>query len=76
MASVFYEIRVAGTVPFGVLLDFVCLTADVAPAETVLHGPFPSQAALVALLPRLEEFGADVIAIRRLRGNDMITRSG
>ncbi|HLH59277.1 MAG TPA: hypothetical protein VKV33_09010 [Streptosporangiaceae bacterium] len=67
MASAYYEIRVAGTLPCEVLLDFDRLTADVVPVETVLHGSLPGQAALTALLARLEEFGADVLEIRRLR---------
>jgi hypothetical protein len=67
MASTYYEIRVAGTLPPEILLDFERLTADPVPVETVLYGPLPGQAALAALLARLEEFGADVIEIRRLR---------
>jgi hypothetical protein len=67
MASAYYEIRVAGTLPAETLLDFERLSADPAPVETVLYGPLPSQAALADLLARLEEFGADVIEIRRLR---------
>jgi len=70
MASAYYEIRVAGMLPPEVLLDFDWLKADLAPVETVLHGPLPDQAALAAFLARLEEFGADVIEIRRLREND------
>jgi hypothetical protein len=66
MASAFYEIRVAGVLPPEVLLDFERLSADLAPVETVLHGPLPDQVALAAFLTRLEEFGADVIEIRRL----------
>ena len=69
MAPFYYEIRVAGTLPSEILLDFEPLTADVAPVETILHGPLRGQAALAALLARLEEFGADVIEIRRLREN-------
>ena len=67
MASAYYEIGVAGTLPSEILLDFERLTADLVPVETVLHGPLPSQAALAVLLARLEEFGAEVIEIRRLR---------
>jgi hypothetical protein len=66
MTSAYYEIRVAGALPSEFLLDFERLAADSVPVETVLHGPLPSQAALGALLARLEEFGADVIEIRRL----------
>ena len=70
VAQAYYEIRVAGVLPAEVLLDFERLSADLAPVETVLHGPLPDQAALAAFLARLEEFGADVIEIRRLRVND------
>ena len=68
--AAYYEIRVAGVLPAEVLLDFERLSADVAPVETVLHGPLPDQVALAAFLNRLEEFGADVIEIRRLREDD------
>jgi hypothetical protein len=74
MASAYYEIRVAGMLPPEVLLDFDWLKADLAPVETVLHGPLPDQAALAAFLARLEEFGADVIEIRRLRENGSTAR--
>ena len=47
-------------------MDFELLSAAPAPVETVLHGPLPDQAALAAFLTRLEDFGADVIEIRRL----------
>ena len=59
--AAYYEIRVAGMLPFEVLRDFEWLSADPAPVETVLHGPLPDQAALAAFLTRLEDFGADVI---------------
>ena len=67
--AAYYEIRVAGMLPIEVLLDFELLRAAPAPVETVLHGPLPDQAALAAILTRLEDFGADVIEIRRLREN-------
>ena len=65
--AAYYEIRVAGTLPFEVLQDFELLSAAPAPVETVLHGPLPDQAALAAFLARLENFGASVIEIRRFR---------
>jgi hypothetical protein len=74
MASAYYEICVAGTLPSEILLDFERLTADLVPVETVLHGPLPSQAALADLLARLEEFGVDVIEIRRLHGTGTAVR--
>ena len=67
MAGLYYEIRVAGTLPDEVLADFERITADVEPIETVLHGPLADQAALHGLLARLEVFGAEVIEVRRLR---------
>jgi len=67
MASAYYEIRVAGMLPPEVLLDFERLTADVEPVETVLYGSLPGQAVLQALLARLEEFGVQLIEIRRVR---------
>ena len=63
----YYEIRVAGTLPSEVLQDFELLSAAPAPVGTVLHGPLPDQAALAAFLARLENFGANVIEIRRFR---------
>ena len=66
MPSSYYEIRVAGTLPPEVLLDFERLTASVEPVETVVHGPLRDQAALTGLLARLETFGVKVLEIRRL----------
>ena len=60
-----YEIRVAGVLPREVLLDFDQLTASVEPVETVVHGPLRDQAALNALLARLETFGVEILLIRR-----------
>lgn len=67
MAGVYYEIRVAGTLPDEALADFERITADVEPVETVLHGPLADQAALHGLLARLEILGAQVIEVRRLK---------
>jgi hypothetical protein len=65
VSSPFYEIRVAGVLPLEVLLDFDQLTASVEPVETVVHGPIRDQAALNALLARLETFGVEIREIRR-----------
>ena len=65
VSSPSYEIRVAGVLPLEVLLDFDQLTASVAPVETVVHGPLRDQAALNALLARLEMFGVEIREIRR-----------
>ena len=65
MASSYYEIRVSGILPPEALLDFEKLTASVEPVETVVHGPLRDQAALNALLARLEMFGVEIREIRR-----------
>jgi len=62
----YYEIRIVGVLPPEALLDFERLTASVEPVETVLHGPLPDAAAVHGLLARLEEFGVQVVEMRRL----------
>jgi len=68
MPSSYYEIRISGVLPPETLLDFDLLTASVEPVETVVHGPIRDQAALNGLLARLAAFGAQVMEVRRLRG--------
>ncbi|MGI8448358.1 MAG: hypothetical protein ACR2MP_14490 [Streptosporangiaceae bacterium] len=67
MTPSYYEIRIVGVLPPEALLDFERLTASVEPVETVLHGPLPDSAAVHGLLARLEEFGVEVLEMRRLR---------
>jgi hypothetical protein len=62
--TIYYEIRVAGPVPPGALRGFEQLAAD-QPAETVVRGPLPDQAALNGLLVRLESSGIQVLGVRR-----------
>ena len=70
MTSAHYEIRVAGTVPPEVMLDFDQLHASAEPAETMIYGLLPDQAALCGLLTRLETLGARVLAVHRLQGGN------
>jgi hypothetical protein len=65
--SLYYEIRVVGTLPPEALRDFERLTASVHQVETVLHGPLDDQAALQGLLARLQTFGVQVLEVRRLQ---------
>jgi hypothetical protein len=67
VASLYYEIRVAGVLPPEALLDYARLNAAVQPVETVLHGPLQDQAALHGLLARLETFGVQILEVRRLQ---------
>ena len=62
--TIYYEIRVAGPVPPGALRGFEQLAAD-QPAETVVRGPLPDQAALNGLLVRFESSGIQVLRVRR-----------
>ena len=70
MPPSYYEIRVIGVLPPEALLDFDRLNASVEPVETVLHGPLQDQAALHGLLARLQTFGVQVLAVRRLHDPD------
>jgi len=66
-ASLYYEIRIVGTLPPEALLDFERLSASVQRVETVVHGPLQDQAALYGFLARLETFGVQVLEVRRLQ---------
>jgi hypothetical protein len=70
VSSSYYEIRVGGVLPPEALLDFDRLSASVEPVETLVHGPIQDQAALNGLLTRLEDFGVQVIEVRRLHEKD------
>ena len=65
--SVYYEIRVAGFLPPGVLLDFEELSASPQEAQTVLHGSLEDPGELRKLVDRLQMFGARLLEIHRFR---------
>jgi hypothetical protein len=75
VASPYYEIRIAGTLPPEALLDFERLSASVHHVETVVHGPLADQAALYGFLARLETFGVQVLEVRRLQEESRPGRS-
>lgn len=68
VASHRYEVRVAGVVPPQVLLDFDHLRISAAPVVTVICGSLPDQAALHALLDRLEMCHVQLLEFRRCHG--------
>ena len=68
VASHRYEIRVVGMVPPDVVLDFDDLRISVEPVVTVIHGSLPDQAALYALLARLETYHVQLLEFRRCHG--------
>jgi hypothetical protein len=61
-----YEIRVRGRVSDAALSSFEGMDADLAPAETVLHGPVIDQARLHGLLDHIQSLGLELIEVRRL----------
>ena len=65
-----YEIRVRGRVSDAALSSFEGMDADLAPAETVLHGPVTDQAGLHGLLDRIQAMGLELIEVRRLPNAD------
>jgi hypothetical protein len=65
--SIYYEIRVAGLLPPGVLLDFEELSASPQEPQTLLHGSLEDQKELRKLLDRLQMFGARLLEIHRFR---------
>jgi hypothetical protein len=68
-----YEIRVRGRVSEATLSSFEGMDADVAPAETVLHGPVTDQAGLHGLLDRIQSLGLELVEVRRLPPVDRST---
>lgn len=66
VASAYYEIRLAGTLPPDALPGLMWPSTGSEVADTCVFGPLPDQSALSALLTRLEELGVQVAEIRRL----------
>jgi hypothetical protein len=66
VVSNWYEIHVHGTIPAEVLPEFEDLSARVEPAETVLAGDLPDQAALFGVLARLQSLGLELVEMRRV----------
>jgi len=65
-----YEIRVRGRVSEAALSSLEGMDADMAPAETVLHGPVTDQAGLHGLLDRIQSLGLELLEVRRLPPSD------
>lgn len=61
-----YEIRVRGRLSDATLESFAGMDVDLAPAETVLHGPVVDQVRLHGLLERIQSLGLELLAVRRL----------
>ncbi len=65
VASNLYEIRVDGAVPLEALQGFDHLRISIAPVATMIRGSPPDQAALYALLARLETYHVRLLEFRR-----------
>jgi len=63
-----FEVHVRGELSAQHLEDLEYLTATVVPAETVLTGVVPDQAALLGLLGWLQSLGLEVVEVRRVPG--------
>ncbi|HYN67302.1 MAG TPA: hypothetical protein VES93_10465 [Ornithinibacter sp.] len=61
-----FEVHVRGELSAEDLEDLEYLTATVVPAETVLTGVVPDQAALLGLLGWLQSLGLEVVEVRRV----------
>ena len=66
MAAVQFEIRVAGAVPAGVLEELGNVRVLTQSVKTVLRGAVPDQAALMAIINRLQGLGIDLCGLRQL----------
>jgi hypothetical protein len=65
-----FEIHVRGALPAEVAEDFEYLSAEVVPAQTVLRGVVPDQAALYGVLLRLQALGLELIEVRQVSPDD------
>ena len=66
MAAVQFEIRVAGAVPAGVLEELGNVRVLTQSVKTVLRGAVPDQAALMAVIYRLQGLGIELCGLRQL----------
>jgi hypothetical protein len=66
VAATLYEIRVKGRIGESVLARFDGFEADVEPAEMILSGAIPDQAALHGVLEQIHGLGLELIEVRRI----------
>jgi len=66
VAAVEFEIRVAGAVPAGLLEELGDVRVLAQSVKTVLRGAVPDQAALMAVINRLQGLGIELCGLRQL----------
>jgi hypothetical protein len=64
MVETRYQARIVGCVPDDVLRELGAVTVAEQPAQTLVTGSFPDQAALHGFLARLRAFGLDLVELR------------
>ncbi len=62
-----FEIHLRGSLPPEAMEDFEHLAAKEVPAETVLSGVLPDQAALYGVLTRVQSLGLELVEVRRVQ---------
>lgn len=70
VATIDYEIRVAGDLPDEALADLRAAHLSPQGVETVLRGPVPDQAALVGIINWLQLMGVELREVRQARPGD------
>ena len=66
MAAVEFEIRVAGSLPSGVLEELEGVRVVTESVQTVVRGPVLDQAALIGIINRLQGLGIELRGVRQL----------
>jgi hypothetical protein len=66
-----YQLRVSGSLPADLVRDLEGVNMTIEPAQTVLHGTLPDQAALFGLLVRIHDLGLQLLEVRRITDEDI-----
>ena len=73
MVAKSFEVHVRGELSAQALEDLEYLSARVVPAQTVLTGVVPDQAALLGLLGWLQSLGLEVLEVRHVPGGEGVS---
>ena len=69
-ARALYQLRVQGAIPSDLMRELDGLKMSVEPAETVLSGTLPDEAALFGVLVRIHSLGLKLLEVRRIASDD------
>jgi hypothetical protein len=61
-----YEIRIRGRLTPALVARFEGMSSELAPVDTVLHGPLEDQAALHGVIELIRALGLDLVDVRKL----------